>query len=329
MSKTITVRYWGGLGNVLFQISAAVAYACLLNRQFVFENYNSLPNLNNFAASSEPEYQNSLKEYSEEDNANKIPFPEDAANVKLIGFYQDYTFFDKHKENIFEIMGIPKIRNDVLPIINTHSFSNNNLFQPQTPTISLHIRRGDYENMPCYFLLINQYYYKLALLNIANRIATDLDENPDGRRPVGFCRNAGVSPTEEIRRSFNVLVFYEKKASDSAKKIVDLLKTDDDISRLPISFYHFNDLLEEQKSTVSDIEEMSIMSHCDHHIIANSTYSWWSAYINSSPDKIVCYPDRFYNHQLYYLSIKGLQVEGWTPIPAWNPNERKCGCRYG
>jgi len=302
MSKTITVRYWGGLGNVLFQISATVAYAYLLNRQFVFDNYNSLPNLNNFASSSEPDYQNSLKEYSEEDIANKIPFPEDSPNIKLIGFYQDYTFFDKHKENIFEIMGIPKIRNDILQIITTPSFSNNNLFQPHKPTISLHIRRGDYENMPCYFLLINQYYYKLALLNIANRIATD----------------------------FNVLVFYETKSSGSANKIVDLLKNDGEISKLPISFYHFNDLLEEyQKKTVSDIEEMVIMSHCDHHIIANSTYSWWSAYINSSPDKIVCYPDSFYNHQLYYLSIKGLEVDGWTPIPAWNPDEHKCGCHYG
>ena len=78
--------------------------------------------------------------------------------------------------------------------------------------------------------------------------------------------------------------------------------------------------------SITDIEEMAIMSHCDHHIIANSTYSWWSAYINENPDKIVCYPNEWYNHQLYYLSTTGFNADGFIPIPAWNPRIKKCGC---
>jgi hypothetical protein len=63
----------------------------------------------------------------------------------------------------------------------------------------------------------------------------------------------------------------------------------------------------------NDVEDLWIMSFCRDNIIANSSFSWWGAWLNSNPNKKVIAPTNWFGKHLN-LSTEDLIPKKWIKI---------------
>jgi hypothetical protein len=61
-------------------------------------------------------------------------------------------------------------------------------------------------------------------------------------------------------------------------------------------------------------QDMFLMSQCKHNIIANSSFSWWSAWLNQNERKIVIAPQKWYADESFNAETTDLIPADWLRI---------------
>lgn len=63
--------------------------------------------------------------------------------------------------------------------------------------------------------------------------------------------------------------------------------------------------------------DLWLMSRCQHNIVANSSFSWWGAWLNANPAKQVIVPDQWFADTR--LDTRDLIPDAWRKLPKFEP----------
>ncbi|MFA6339052.1 MAG: alpha-1,2-fucosyltransferase [Candidatus Paceibacterota bacterium] len=108
--------------------------------------------------------------------------------------------------------------------------------------------------------------------------------------------------------------YYEKAIKFFQEKIgpSSFFVFSDDIPWVKVNISLPQNSILVSKKEIFDYEELILMSMCKNHIIANSTFSWWGAWLNNNPEKIVIAPKDWFADSV--RNSKDLIPESWITI---------------
>lgn len=64
--------------------------------------------------------------------------------------------------------------------------------------------------------------------------------------------------------------------------------------------------------TKTNYQDFYLIQSCKHQVVANSSFSWWAAWLNPNPDKIVIAPKKWFNNAPY--DTRDLIPESWIKM---------------
>jgi len=76
--------------------------------------------------------------------------------------------------------------------------------------------------------------------------------------------------------------------------------------------FHHSTTFDTSQSATGAHEDLRLMSLCKHNIIANSSFSWWAAWLNANKDKMILAPRRWLKDMRY--DTRDIIPENWIKV---------------
>ena len=159
---------------------------------------------------------------------------------------------------------------------------------------------------------INNKQYIVDLFKIPNHIEFQIKEAvPDINDFVAIHVRRGDYVSQPQYHPLTTKEFYQKaveKVEIDNKFLIfsdDLEGCKDLFDFIPTKYYY---------STGVDWSDLYMMSLCKDNIIANSSFSWWAAYLNQNPAKKVIAPNHWFGPAYAHFNTTDLIPDNWIKL---------------
>lgn len=123
---------------------------------------------------------------------------------------------------------------------------------------------------------------------------------------------------EEVKKYHGIL---EQKYYDSAIEHINeqynnvhYFVFSDDENFAKEQYGHLENFTIVEGNTKDAWKDMALMSFCKHHIIANSSFSWWGAWLSESKESIKIAPKNWFNSEIANFEINNIIPTNWIKI---------------
>lgn len=279
----IIVKLYGGLGNQLFQYATGRALAIKNNTSLGFD-------CSGFSQDPQRNY---------ELNVYKI-------SAKLIS-QSDKAAIIHDNRTLHRLLHLNK-----WTIYKQKNFSS---FDPQVPNLLGDVYLDGYWQSERYFSQFrNQISREIVLKHPLNHPRFRELGNPQSVS-VHVRRGDYISDQTVSQILAPCSLLYYQAAMSYLKSQIPEVKFyffSDDITWVKANFPHNQRNIFLEPDINSPARDLELMRSCSHNIIANSSYSWWAAWLNQNPSKLVIAPKKWFSTPKY--SDKGIIPSGWLKI---------------